>query len=364
MSQVGKLFALALALALVGCSRPQAGRAPAPPTPLATQSPAATATPAALGPGGLTLDEEIGAVMMVGFTGPLTDAVVSDWTVHQYGALVTVNLNHNAMTPAEMEELIGRLRAASRHRFLAATDQEGGEICLAISTVPCAPMPTDESAVRRMAFGLKDLGFDVDLAPVADVCSGPSSFMWGRCYGTDPAAVSDAVRLAVTGVHAAGLLAAAKHFPGHGSATGNSHLLLPKVDESLATLQARDWPPFKAAAAAGVDFVMIGHLDVTALDPGHPSSISAASVEHLRSDVGYQGAILSDDLQMEGVTTQVTTPEAAIRFLVNGGDMLMVAHDLAVADVTFDAIRAAVLTGRLPRGRLDEAVNRLAALRR
>jgi len=312
----------------------------------------------------MTLDEEIGAVMMVGFTGPLTEAVVSDWAAHQFGGLVALNLNHNAATAGEMREVIRRLRAASRHRLLAATDQEGGEICIAIATVPCAPMPADRAAVTRMAAGLRDLGFDLDLGPVADVCTGPSSYMWGRCYGTDPDTVGAAVTAAVGGIHAAGLLAAAKHFPGHGSATGNSHLLLPRVDADLATLQARDWPPFRAAAAAGVDFVMIGHLDMTALDPGHPSSISPSSIRYLRDDVGYRGTIISDDLQMEGVTAQVTTPEAGVLFLRNGGDMLMVAHDLGVADATFDAIKAAVLAGRLPRSRLDEAVTRLAALPR
>ena len=366
MKPRAKCLALTLALSLAACSQPQADRLPAPSPLHPATAPAVAITPSAtgsaMGPGGMTLDEEIGAVMMVGFTGPLTDAIASDFSAHQYGGLVIVNLNHNATTVEGMKGLIGRLRAGSRHRLFTATDQEGGEVCLAIPSVPCAAMPADRTAVTSMALALRDLGFNLDLAPVADVCTGPSSYMWGRCYGTDPASVSGAVAAAIGGIHAAGLLAAAKHFPGHGSATGNSHLLLPKVDASLATLQARDWSPFKSAAAAGVDFVMIGHLDVTALDPGHPSSISPAAVERLRSDVGYRGAVLSDDLQMEGVTAQITTPEAAIRFLVNGGDMLMVAHDLAVADATFDAIKAAVIAGRLPRSRLDEAATRLAAL--
>ena len=354
-----------LAPALIACSQPVA-TAPAPtsPPPAADPTPpAALPSPAspATGPGGMTLDEEVGAVLIVGFTGPLTGAVLDDWRLHQYGAFVTVNLNHNAATPEEMKALIAQLRTATRHHLLAATDQEGGEICLAIQSVPCPPMPVSRAGMATMAAGLRDLGFDLDLAPVADVCTGPSSYMWGRCYGTDPPTVSAAVTEAVGGIHSAGLLAAAKHFPGHGSATGNSHLLLPKVDESLATLQSRDWPPFKAAVAAKVDFVMIGHLDMTALDPGRPTSISPASIQRLRGDVGYTGAVMSDDLQMEGVTAQVSTPEAAVRFLVNGGDMPMVAHDLAVADATFDAIKAAVLSGRLTRARLDEAVLRIPA---
>lgn len=307
----------------------------------------------------MTLDEEIGAVMIVGFKGPLTEAVVSDWAAHQYGGLVTVNLNHNAADAQSMTALLARLRSVSHHHLLAGTDQEGGDICLAVPTVPCSPMPASQADVRSMAVALGDLGFNLDLGPVADVCSGPSSYMWGRCYGTDAATVGAAVTAGVAGIHSAGLLAAAKHFPGHGSAIGNSHLLLPRVEETLATLRARDWPPFQAAAGAGVDFVMLGHLDMTALDPGRPASISAVSMRALREQVGYRGAIMSDDLQMEGVTALVSTPEAAIQFLLNGGDMLMVAHDLSVADTTFDAIKAAVLSGRLPRARLDEAAARI-----
>ena len=362
METRARWLAVGLALVLIACGQPAAmAPAAASPSPLPAKaaSPQAAASPAS--PYGMTLEEEIGAVLIVGFTGPLTDAVLNDWRVHQYGGFVTVNLNHNAATAEEMRAVIARLRTATRHRLLAGTDQEGGDICLAIQSVSCAPMPVNRASMATMAGGLRDLGFDLDLAPVADVCSGPGSYMWGRCYGTEPAAVSAAVSEAVAGIHAAGLLSAAKHFPGHGSATGNSHLLLPKVDESLATLQSRDWPPFRAAVAAGADFVMIGHLDMTALDPGHPASISATSVQRLRGDVGYAGAVMSDDLQMEGVTAQVSTPEAAVRFLVNGGDMPMVAHDLAVADATFDAIKAAVLSGRLARSRLDEAVLRIPA---
>jgi beta-N-acetylhexosaminidase len=107
---------------------------------------------------------------------------------------------------------------------------------------------------------------------------------------------------------------------------------------------------------------MVGHLALSALDPGVPSTISKADMDALRGRLGYRGAVISDDMEMGGVTGTVPTPEAAVRFLVNGGDMVMVAHDLAVADQVFDAIKAAVLSGRLPRSRLDEAVSRLAAL--
>src|SRR6266567_465363 len=227
-----------------------------------------------LGPGGLTLDEEIGAVMMVGFEGPLTDAVLSDWRQRQFGALLVVNLNHNASSPDAMRSFVSSIRSTSRHRLIAATDQEGGFVCIAISSVPCAPMPVGQADTTRMATALRSLGFDLDLGPVSDVCNGPHSIMWGRCYGTDPTAVASSVGPVVDGIHAAHMLAAAKHFPGHGDTSVSSETRLPRIDESLATLQSREFPPFSAAIARGTDFVMVGHLWYPALDTHRSADLS------------------------------------------------------------------------------------------
>ena len=160
---------LLLASVLASC----AGASMAAPSP----SSAATIPASQLGPGGLTLDEEIGAVIMVGFQGTLTDAVVADWRQRQFGGLLVINLNRNAGSGADVADLINALRGVSRHRLIAATDQEGGAICLDVSSVPCAPMPVGNAETTRMAQALRGLGFDLDLGPVSDVCSGPSSIM-------------------------------------------------------------------------------------------------------------------------------------------------------------------------------------------
>ena len=318
------------------------------------------------GPGGLTFDQEIGAVMMVGFRGELTPAILDDWRQHQYGGLLVVNENGNP-DPASY---IRQLRAVSRHRLLAATDQEGGTVCLALASVPCEASARDvggptaaQAAMTRMSRALGAQGFDVNLSPVADVWAGGNPFMRDRTYGGDPAAVSIDVTAAVAGVHAAGLLSAAKHFPGHGSADGNSHYLLPAVMEDSGTLQTRDWPPFRAATAAGVDFVMVAHLNVPALDAAEPTSLSPVVMRAIREQIGFRGVIISDDMQMGGLTSQVSTPEGAVRFLAAGGDMVIVAHDPSVYQATYAAIKAAVDGGRLPRQRLDDAVSHILALR-
>lgn len=311
----------------------------------------------------MSLDQEVGAVMMTGFRGSLTDQVLADWRQRQFGGLLIVNLNQNAATAADMSAVISSIRGVSRRRLIAATDQEGGQVCIAIDTVPCLPMPVDQAGTTQMAAQLHQLGFDVDLGPVSDVCSGPSSIMWGRCYASDPATAGSAVGSVVDGIHAAQMLSAAKHFPGHGDTSVSSETQLPRIDATLGTLQTRELPPFQAAIAHGTDMVLLGHLFYPAIDPNRSADLSPNTVTLLRKNLGFRGAILSDDMQMGAITSSTPTPEAAVEFLLAGGDMVMVAHDLGVADATFDAIKAAVLSGRLPRARLDDAVATLASLR-
>ncbi|HEV8527599.1 MAG TPA: glycoside hydrolase family 3 N-terminal domain-containing protein, partial [Actinomycetes bacterium] len=177
-----------------------------------------------------------------------------------------------------------------------------------------------------------------------------------------PGPVASSVGAVVDGIHDADMLSAAKHFPGHGDTSTSSETRLPRIDESLATLRTRDFPPFQAAIAHDTDFVLLGHLFYPAIDAHRSSDLSPATVMLLRSDLGFQGAILSDDMEMGAITASTPTPEAAVEFLIAGGDMVMVAHHISVADATYDAIKQAVASGRLPRARLDEAVVRLQAL--
>ncbi len=337
--------------------------------------PAVEATPvdqtAIVGPAGLSLDEEVGAVMMVGFRGPLTEAVRQSWQSHQFGGLLIVPINQNASDPGAIRDLIGQVRGTMRHPLLVATDQEGGSVCLRASGVPCLAGAREaggqgkvriETEMKEMSSGLKRLGFNVNFAPVADVWDGTHPFMADRSYGQNPAAVAEDVSAAISGIRSGGLLTAVKHFPGHGAADGDSHVALPMVSLGLSTLKARDWVPFGAAVRTGVDFVMMGHLNVPALDPSLPSSLSPSVLRTLREEIGYSGVVISDDLQMGALGTRFPPTEAAVRFLHNGGDMVIVEHDLPVAEAVYAAIRDAVITGRYPRALLDASMAKILKL--
>src|SRR5438477_2815461 len=339
-----RLIYLGVALGVAGCGPAATVVGPsatAHPTMAATAAPRPTssvndAQEAALGPGGLTLRQEIGAVMMVGFTGPLTPAILADWRSHQFGGLIVVPINQNAPDPAAIRQLIQSVRGVMAHPVLTATNQEGGTVCFQETRVPCMAGARQagsqgpgsvQSEMSSMSQGLKALGFDINFAPVADIWDGVHPLMSERSYGQNPQAVAQDVTAAVAGIHAAGIYAAAKYFPVQGT--------------------ARAPLPFRAAVAAHVDFVMVG---------------SARAAQMLRSELAYSGIIISDDLQMGALSPEFPPPSAAVRFLVNGGDMVIVSHDIAVADATYDAIHQAVLTGVYPRTQLDASVQRLLSL--
>lgn len=372
-----RLTLLAAVLWLAGCS-PPASATGSSATPHQTARP--TATPhastgadqeAVLGPGGMTLRQEIGAVIMAGFKGPLTAKVLDDWRQRQFGGLIVVPLDDNGKDPDAIRQLIHSVRGAMAHPVLVATNQEGGTVCFKETRVPCmegarqvGPQGPNavQSEMTTMSNGLKALGFDINFAPVADVWDGVHPLMSERSYGQDPQLVAQDVTAAIAGIHAAGMYAAAKHFPGYGTATGDSHLGLPSVSESAATLRNRDFIPFRAAIAARVDFIMIGHLSVPSMDGSAPTSMSAAVPQVLRSELGYEGVVISDDLQMGALSPQYPPPAAAVRFLQNGGDMVIVSYDIAVADATYDAIQAAILNGTYRRAQLDASVQKLLNL--
>src|SRR6202043_1744812 len=339
-----RLLCVGIALSVASCG-PAAvvgpsgtGLTSAHPTSAATASqppPAVGDQEAVLGPGGMTLRQEIGAVMMVGFKGPLTPAVLADWRQHQFGGLVLLPANQNAKDPAAIRQLIQSVRGVMAHPVLTATDQEGGTVCFQETRVSClagarnvgSQGPTAvQSEMASMSQGLKALGFDINFAPVANVWDGVHPDLRERSYGQNPQTVAQDVSGAIAGIHAAGMYAAAQQFPGD---------------------QARDAIPFQAAIAARADFVMVG-----------PASV----VQGLRAELGYRGVIISDDLAEGAGSPEVPPATAAVQFLVNGGDMVLVSHDIAVADATYDAIRAAVLSGSYPRAQLDGSVQRLLSL--
>ena len=283
----------------------------------------------------------------------------------------------NIAGPEQLAGLTAQLRSAGGLP-LVAIDEEGGDVTR-IAHLTGSPYPgnaalgaVDDAALtaavhRALGQDLAALGINVNLAPSVDVNTAADNPVIGiRSFGSDPDLVARHAAAAVRGLQAAGVAACAKHFPGHGSTSADSHHGIVTVQASLDLLRRRDLPPFTAAIAAGVRGVMPGHLRVPELTGDAPATLSAAALNGLlRGELGFTGVIISDALEMRAVSDLYGIPEAAVLAVAAGTDLLCFGRD--AAEDSYLAVRRAlseaVASGRLPAERLTEAQQNVARLR-
>ena len=324
---------------------------------------------------GMTLQQKVGQLIMVGFPGTeLTPDLQAAFQQYRFGSVVLTDGNENAGSAATLESLLAQIKRAEGPGpgILATTNQEGGTVCFRSTGIACAPGAREQGATgstqvvaqdtTEMAQGLRQLGLQSGLAPDADVWDGVTPFMEDRSFGTSPTLVSQMVAAAVVADHAQGIVAVAKHFPGHGSA-GDSHAYLPTVSHSMSTLQSTDLPPFQAAVQAGVDMVMVGHLLVPAIDPNLPTSLSPAAMALLRQTLGFQGVIITDDLSMDAITQHYGEAQAGVMSLQAGADVVMFSTSVPVAVQAAQLIMQQVESGAIPESRIDVSVERVLTLK-
>lgn len=252
-----------------------------------------------------------------------------------------------------------------------SVDEEGGiverldGVATRLPAFMAAGAARDTALTRRTyaALGseLRGLGFTVDFAPDADVTTGPDDPTIGsRSAGSDPVRVARQVVAAASGLVRAGVAPALKHFPGHGSVTDDSHHVLPVQRRSVGRLTRTDLRPFAEAIDAGLPAVMTGHLDVRAVDPGVPSSLSRkVTTGLLRRDLGFEGLVVTDSLEMGAVTRTHGSARSAVAALRAGADVVLMPPDPVAAR---DGIVRAVRSGALSRDRLLQAAARQVAL--
>jgi beta-N-acetylhexosaminidase len=207
------------------------------------------------------------------------------------------------------------------------------------------------------------MGVFQDNAPDADVNVNPANPVIGvRSFGSRASLVSPMVSAQVDGYQASNVAATAKHFPGHGDTGVDSHTGLPVITHSIAQLETIDFPPFRAAIAAGVDSIMTAHILVPSLDAsGDPATLSTPIVTGiLRGELGFTGVIVTDSLRMQGVRTKYGDDRVAVRAILAGVDQLLDPPNLPLA---FNAVVASVRSGEIPQQRIDESVARVLAMK-
>ncbi|MEO9253954.1 MAG: beta-N-acetylhexosaminidase [Tepidiformaceae bacterium] len=361
------------------------------PSPAASDAPAASPTPkatvATATPPAVSLEIEVGQMLMAGFDG----TTLSEDAVHIMRDLHVGNvilMGHNIESPAQVLALTQQLQKTAMKQngigLLVATDQEGGSVqrlndgftrlpdALTVGNVGKPDLTEKLGAMAGSEMAA--VGVNLDFAPDLDVNDNPANPVIGpRAFGSTPAVVVAQGPAFAAGLRSAGVIAVGKHFPGHGNTSQNSHFELPVVNKTVAQLNAVELPPFVAAIEQGIDGLMAAHVAYPALDPsGLPATVSAPILgQLLRGDLNYKGLVFTDDMGMKGIADVMSLEDASVKAIDAGADVLlcvrMTNEDGSCPPEYIDRMQAALLAavkdGRLTRTRVDESYQRVLALK-
>jgi beta-N-acetylhexosaminidase len=271
--------------------------------------------------------------------------------------------------PAALTALTREVHAAAPEPPFIGIDQEGGRVArLRAPFLEVPPVRTvaswgdvafAERLARAVGAELASVGITIDFAPVLDVNTCPTNPVIGdRAFGTDPSTCAAFGAAWVRGLQAAGVLACGKHFPGHGDTSKDSHFDLPVVDQPRERLDRVELAPFRAAAAEGVASLMTAHVVYTALDPVRPATLSRDVCGALRDAIGFQGVLVSDDLEMSAIAARWSIEEAAVLAVAAGCDALLVCWSEEKQERAVDALVREAAASPAFRERCEEACAR------
>lgn len=276
----------------------------------------------------------------------------------------------NVESPQQLRALADELHALAPDDapLTLAIDQEGGRVqrCRAPWTewppmrrLGSRSLEDTRELARALARELADLRIDLDFAPCVDVDTCPDNPVIGdRSFSDDADTVAEHGAAFIEAMQAEGVAACAKHFPGHGDTVTDSHLTLPRLEHDLERLRAVELPPFRAAAEAGVASVMTAHVLFPQLDPERPATLAPQVLALLREEIGYDGLVFSDDLEMAAVAERYRPEEIVAGALSAGVDSLLVRGDPAIVRATLGALEAT------PTSRLERPLARMRAFKR
>jgi len=330
----------------------------------------------------------LGELLLVGFHGTaLEDNAELDRLLCQVRVGGVVLFARNIVDAGQVarltRSLTDRARECTGRPLLIAVDAEGGRVMrlgpgagytatLSHQDLGDAnDLAQTELEARRIGTMLREAGINWNLAPVVDVGYNPANPVIvgvGRSFGANPALVAAQARAFLDGMHAAGVLTALKHFPGHGSSVADSHHGF--VDVTETANPSVELAPYRLLLAGGVvDSVMTAHVFNRHLDRRHPATLSERTISGLlRRDLGWRGVVISDDLRMGAIDQHYGLADAAVRAVRAGVDVVLIADDrlpdgASGAAAVMKGLSTAVRRGRIPARRVDEALRRIAAMR-
>ena len=267
------------------------------------------------------------------------------------GAIIL--FSRNIDTPEQVRDLIRQIRSARNGPVLIATDQEGGRVqrlkkgftrlppaaCYArCDNDAAATLALSESAGWLMATELRSIDIDFSFAPILDIDCGISEIIGDRAFSQDPEQTAQFASAFRKGMNLGGMAAVGKHFPGHGAVSLDSHVALPIDERPLEAIRHKDLYPFRQLIAEGLEGIMPAHVVYSQIDP-NPAGFSSFWVRQiLRDEMGFQGAIFSDDLSMAGAASIGNFQQRAEAALAAGCDMILVCNQPEEAEAVLDAI--------------------------
>lgn len=329
----------------------------------------------------LSLEQKIGQMFMVCYRQDkngnnileMNEEMVSDLKKYQFGGIIL--FGENIDTKEQTKTLIHQYQSVSQIPLFMAVDEEGGRVSrlhasgkIEAQNVPSAKEMglQGEAAVynwnKTIAEELLELGFNMDFAPVADIDTNSENTVIGdRAYSSDPEQTAKMVAEAVKGLQENGMIATAKHFPGHGDTTTDTHkeqTILPYDKQRLETVE---WLPFESAIIQGVDCIMVAHIKMPNVTSDNlPASLSKEALDILREQLNFNGIIVTDALNMGAVSNEYSSEQVAVMAINAGVDILLMPQSIQEA---VNGIIKAVNEGTISEERIDKSVKRILSLK-
>jgi beta-N-acetylhexosaminidase len=341
-----------------------------PPAPTDAQQPVTPAAYAAVLVQHMSLNDELGQMMIVQFQGlaPSPDAVQM---INVQGAGGVLFFAANIQSASQIRAMNAQLQQMAAIPLLLSVDQEGGPVNRfqgIVGTLPAAADVTSTAMARQRgeqdAAYLHEYGFNLNLAPVVDVGTANPQLA-GRTFGSSPDRVAALAGAYMQGLQQSGqVMACLKHFPGLGNTTTDPHIGLPVLYRSRSQWEQIDLAPYRTLLKTGaVHAIMVSHEMIPAVDTQLPSTLSPAIVGALRNDLGYDGVLITDSLYMGALNAHWSVPEAAVLAVKAGADIVIGPYSPQLVQDTRDALSQAIQNGTLTRARIDTSVRRILTLK-
>ena len=323
----------------------------------------------------MTIEEKVGQLIMVGFEGTQANETIETYIRERFvGGVVLFSRNiESPRQTAELTNQLQRLAGVTTRQIplFIGIDQEGGWVIRLKDGATVLPGnmalgATNSTALSEVAgeitaIELAAVGVNLNFAPVMDVNNNLDNPVIGRrSFGESPELVSRLGVPYIRGLQRKGVLATAKHFPGHGDTTVDSHFDLPTVNHDRERIHALELQPFRAAIDADVAAIMTAHIVYPAFDPNRPATLSPTILtDLLRKELGFDGLLITDDMEMKAIDDRYRSGEAAVMAVEAGADIVMVLWTPPKQIEVFDALLSAVKSGRISEARLDQSVRRI-----